>query len=234
MKILLAIPTYNEFGNIDALLQSILKETKNIDILLVDDNSTDGTIDVINKYKNNFKFINLIINKFKSGVGSAHLDAINYAYKNDYKFLITMDADFTHHPKYINRMIMELGDNDIIIASRHENLDSLKTWPFFRKLLTRMAYFYSKFLLGIHFDSTSGFRLYNLKKIKEEIFHNIKSKSYSFFIETSFLINKTLKVKSLSIDMPIRFAEKSKMKFIDMLNTIIIMIILLIKKIFRF
>lgn len=230
MKVLLAIPTYNEFGNIEILLQTILKETKDIDILFIDDNSSDGTIDIINKYKNNFGFINLILNKSKFGVGSAHLDAINYAYNNNYEFLLTMDADFTHHPKYINKMLMEIGDYPIIIASRHENLDSLKSWPYFRKLLTRIAFFYSKFLLGIHFDSTSGFRLYNLKKIQKTFFNGIKSKSYSFFIETSFKINKYFQVKTLSIDMPIRFAEKSKMKLKDMINTILLMIILLFKK----
>ena len=230
MKILIAIPTYNEFGNIENLINSISAETNNMDILFIDDNSSDGTLEMINKYKNNQMNIKLILNEEKMGVGNAHLNAINYAYKNNYQILVTMDADFTHHPSYINKMIKNMGDNHIVIGSRHEKKDSIKSWPLFRKFLTQSAYFFTKYFLKINFDATSGFRLYNLTTINSNIFDNIQSKGYSFFIETSFKFKRILKVKTLAIDMPIRFAEKSKMKFSDIITTVLLMIKLYFKR----
>ena len=230
MKTLIAIPTYNEFGNIDNLINSILIEVDNADILFIDDNSTDGTLDLINVHKKKNENIKLILNKKKKGVGNAHLNAINYAYNNNYELLVTMDADFTHNPIYIKNMIEELGENDVIIGSRHEKEDSIKSWPVFRKFLTQSAYFFTKYLLKIKFDATSGFRLYNLKKIKSDFFDDIKSKSYSFFIETSFKFSTNLNVKTLAIEMPIRFAERSKMKFNDMFNTFLLMLKLFFKR----
>jgi len=230
MKTIIAIPTYNEFGNINNLIESISSETVNLDILFIDDNSLDGTLELIKKHMKENSNIKLILNNNKMGVGSAHLDAINYAYKNNYEILITMDADFTHHPSYINSMIEAMRDNHVVIGSRHEKQDSIKSWPLFRKLMTQSAYFFTKNLLKINFDATSGFRLYNLKKINPNFFDNTKSKGYSFFIETAFKFNKILNVKTLPIDMPIRSAEKSKMEIKDMITTVLLMIKLFFKK----
>ena len=230
MKTIIAIPTYNEFGNINDLIESICSETVNLDILFIDDNSFDGTLELIKKHMKENSNIKLILNNNKMGVGSAHLDAINYAYKNNYEILITMDADFTHHPSYINSMIEAMRDNHVVIGSRHEKQDSIKSWPLFRKLMTQSAYFFTKNLLKINFDATSGFRLYNLRKINPNFFNNTKSKGYSFFIETAFKFNKTLNIKTLPIDMPIRFAEKSKMEIKDMITTVLLMIKLFFKK----
>tara|TARA_Y100000389_G_scaffold193421_1_gene222174 strand:+ start:144 stop:839 length:696 start_codon:yes stop_codon:yes gene_type:complete len=230
MKILIAIPTYNEFGNINNLIESITSETTNLDILFIDDNSSDGTLQLINNHIKKNNNIKLILNNKKMGVGSAHIDAINFAYKHNYEILITMDADFTHHPSYINSMIESMGDNHLVIGSRHEKKNSIKSWPLFRKILTQLAYFFTKNLLKINFDATSGFRLYNLKRIRSNIFDNIKSKGYSFFIETSFKFSTILNVKTLPIEMPIRFAEKSKMKIYDMITTVLLMLKLLFKR----
>lgn len=230
MKILIGIPTYNEFGNIDNLIKAINLEIPHVDILFIDDNSNDGTLELIHNLIKNNTNIKLILNNNKMGVGKAHLDAINFAYKNNYEILITMDADFTHNPSYIKSMIQAMENNHIVIGSRHEKVDSIKSWPLFRKLLTKSAYLFTKYLLKINFDATSGFRLYNLKHINLNFFSDINSKSYSFFIETSFKFNSILKVKTIPIDMPIRFAEKSKMKIYDMMITVFLMLKLFFKK----
>jgi len=224
MKILIAIPTYNEFGNIDPLIESINKENLNSDILFIDDNSKDNTQDAIKKNQANNSNIKLISRDKKIGVGDAHLRGLEYAFENNYNILVTMDADFTHNPKYIRDMILLAQNADVAIGSRHIKKNSIETWPFRRRLLTKCAFFITKNFLQISFDATSGFRAYNLTKINHEIFYNIKSKSYSFFVETSFMISKTLEVKVLPIDMPIRFAEKSKMKFKDMLSTVFLIL----------
>jgi dolichol-phosphate mannosyltransferase len=111
----------------------------------------------------------LISREKKMGVGSAHLRALEFAYSNKYEFLVTMDADFTHNPKYIKQMLKLNETYPVIIGSRHIEKNSIETWPLFRKFLTSSAFFVTKNLLNINFDSTSGFRSYNLKMIDRGI-----------------------------------------------------------------
>ena len=219
MKILIAIATYNEYGNISFLLDSIFKENLNSDVLFIDDSSQDKTEKAIKHYQEKNSNIKLISREKKMGVGSAHLRALEFAYSNKYEFLVTMDADFTHNPKYIKQMLKLNETYPVIIGSRHIEKNSIETWPLFRKFLTSSAFFVTKNLLNINFDSTSGFRSYNLKMIDRGIYNDIKSQSYSFFIESSFILNKKLNVKAIPIEMPIRFAEKSKMNIVDAFTT---------------
>ena len=197
MKILIAIPTYNEHRNINPLLDAIFSENLNSDILFIDDKSQDKTEMAIRDYKKKKSCIKLICRKNKMGVGSAHLRAFQYAYLKKYEYLITMDSDFTHNPKYIKKMIKLNKIHPVVIGSRHMKKDSIKSWPFFRKSLTHTAFFITKNFLNIGFDATSGFRSYNLKMINKNIFNNIKSPSYSFFVESSFVLSKELIVKNV-------------------------------------
>ena len=230
MKTLIAIATYNEYENINLLLDSIFKENLNSDILFIDDNSQDNTEKIIKLYQEKKTNIKLISREKKMGVGSAHLRALEFAYSNKYEFLVTMDADFTHNPKYIKQMLKLNETYPVIIGSRHIEKNSIETWPLFRKFLTSSAFFVTKNLLNINFDSTSGFRSYNLKMIDRGIYNDIKSQSYSFFIESSFILNKKLNVKAIPIEMPIRFAEKSKMNIIDVFTTFFLILKLFSKR----
>ena len=155
---------------------------------------------------------------------------LEFAYSNKYNFLITMDADFTHNPKYIKQMLKLNETYPLIIGSRHIEKNSIQSWPLFRQFLTYSAFYVTKNFLNIRFDATSGFRSYNLIEISQDLFKNIKSQSYSFFVETSYILNRELTVKAIPIEMPIRFAEKSKMKITDMLATIFLIIRLFFRK----
>ena len=232
MKILIAIATYNEYGNVRPLLDSIIKENLNCDILFVDDNSQDKTEEVIKSYQEKNSNIKLISREEKLGVGSAHLEALKFAYSNGYNFLVTMDADFTHNPKYIKQMLKLSETYSLIVGSRHIEKNSIQSWPLFRKFLTYSAYYVTKNFLNINFDATSGFRSYNLEKINQDLFKKIKSRSYSFFVESSYILNKKLDVKAVPIEMPHRFAEKSKMKIADISTTIFLIIRLIFKRLF--
>ena len=230
MKTLIAIATYNEYGNVALLLDSIINENLNCDILFIDDNSQDKTQEAIKSYQEKNSNIKLISREKKLGIGSAHLKALEFAYSNKYNFLITMDADFTHNPKYIKQMLKLNETYPLIIGSRHIEKNSIQSWPLFRKFLTYSAFYVTKNFLNIRFDATSGFRSYNLIEINQDLFKNIKSQSYSFFVETSYILNRELTVKAIPIEMPIRFAEKSKMKITDMLATIFLIIRLFFRK----
>ncbi len=144
MKTLIAIPTYNEYENITLLLDSIFKENLNSDILFIDDNSQDNTEKAIRLYQEKKTNIKLISREKKMGVGSAHLKALEFAYSNKYDLLVTMDADFTHNPKYIKQMLKLNESYPVVIGSRHIEKDSLKSWPLPRKLLTYSAYYVTK------------------------------------------------------------------------------------------
>ena len=230
MKTLIAIATYNEYGNVALLLDSIINENLNCDILFIDDNSQDKTQEAIKSYQEKNSNIKLISREKKLGIGSAHLKALEFAYSNKYNFLITMDADFTHNPKYIKQTLKLNETYPLIIGSRHIEKNSIQSWPLFRKFLTYSAFYVTKNFLNIRFDATSGFRSYNLIEISQDLFKNIKSQSYSFFVETSYILNRELTVKAIPIEMPIRFAEKSKMKITDMLATIFLIIRLFFRK----
>ena len=232
MKILIAIATYNEYGNVRPLLDSIIKENLNCDILFVYDNSQYKTEEVIKSYQEKNSNIKLISREEKLGVGSAHLEALKFAYSNGYNFLVTMDADFTHNPKYIKQMLKLSETYSLIVGSRHIEKNSIQSWPLFRKFLTYSAYYVTKNFLNINFDATSGFRSYNLEKINQDLFKKIKSRSYSFFVESSYILNKKLDVKAVPIEMPHRFAEKSKMKIADISTTIFLIIRLIFKRLF--
>ena len=230
MKTLIAIATYNEYENISLLLDSIFKENLNSDILFIDDNSQDNTEKAIRVYQGKKTNIKLISRKKKMGVGSAHLKALEFAYSNKYDLLVTMDADFTHNPKYIKQMLKLNESYPVVIGSRHIEKDSIQSWPLFRKFLTYSAFYVTKNFLNIGFDATSGFRSYNLTEISQDLFKDIRSQSYSFFVETSYILNRELTVKAIPIEMPIRFAEKSKMKITDMFATILLIIRLFFRK----
>lgn len=198
-KILLAIPTLNEADNVKLLHKRIRKFNKKINILFVDDNSQDGTqknIKDIIKIDNKTK---LIIRKNAIGIGSAHKFCFRYAYKNRYDFLITMDADFSHDPKLINKMIKLKDKFHLIQTNRFKNKNSLNDWPIYRIILTNLRFFLLNLLLNIKYDSSGAFRCYNLNKIKLNLLVKANHNGYSFFWESMYYFCKNnFTIKELS------------------------------------
>ena len=132
---LLIIPTLNERKNITTLFKKIRKIDQEIDILFVDDNSTDGTRQEILYLKKRNKSIYYIFRPRKLGIGSAHKDGLKFAYKKKYKIILTMDADGTHNPKYIRNLIKYSSKYNLISTNRFKNKDSLIEWPMHRRFL---------------------------------------------------------------------------------------------------
>lgn len=138
-KTLIIIPTYNEIENIPGLIKNINILEPESDILVVDDNSKDGTGNFVKSIKSNKVF--LMSRPSKMGIGSAHKDGIRYAYKNNYELVITMDADGTHDPKYINEMVKFYEQYDLINTNRFQNPKSLDDWPISRIIFTKIDFF---------------------------------------------------------------------------------------------
>jgi dolichol-phosphate mannosyltransferase len=211
---LLFIPTLNEAGSIHGLIANIMKENPNFNILIIDDSSIDGTIEIIEKLKVKYDNIFLIVRPRKLGVGSAHIDALNFAKVNNYEFLVTMDADGSHNPKYIGDLLTEIYSCDLVIGSRYKNPKSLIEWNLPRKFLTYIVHFLTSILLGLKYDCSSGFRCYRVKSIPDVIFIGLNSTGYDFFFESVHEIaNAGRKIKEISIVLPARTYGSSKLTY---------------------
>ena len=216
-KILLIIPTLNEFGNIQKIYKNVKKIFKKIDIIFIDDNSTDGSKDAIINLSRKDKKVNYIFRKKKLGIGSAHKVGIKLAKKKKYRYVCTMDADGAHNPKYIKKMFKFIIENNIVITNRFLLKDSLKNWEMKRVLITKLRFHFIKFLLGSKLDGSGGFRLYDLKKININDIFMSKSNNYNFLWESIFLLEKRYKIYEIPIILPHRSIGNSKMKFKDLI-----------------
>ena len=152
-KIIVVIPTYNEIENIETLITQLIKNNDSYDYLFLDDNSPDKTYQVIESYKK-YQNIHLIIRSKKLGIGSAHLDGILWAYKNNYETVVTMDSDLTHPTKIIESFIKSSTECDVLVGSRFINKKSLQDWSKHRFFLTHLGHFLTNFFLSLPYDAT--------------------------------------------------------------------------------
>lgn len=215
-NVLILIPTYNESDNVQRIYFQIRHLYNNFHVLFIDDNSPDGTGKIIDKLIKADTKIHVLHRKRKMGIGSAHLQGIQWAYQHHFKNLLTMDCDFSHSPKYIKKFLYYGKNYDIVIGSRYLKRDSLNGWNWYRKVLTKLGHLLTKYLLRIPYDASGAYRLYRLDKINKKYFNLITAKSYSFFFE-SLLILKLNKysIKEFSIVLPPRTYGHSKMTLID-------------------
>lgn len=217
-KVLIFIPTYNEAENVKIiyqLLRAVVLPEK-FDILFLDDNSPDGTGEIIDRLSREDDTVFTIHRKGKLGIGSAHQAGISWAYEHQYETLITMDCDLTHSPEYISHFYDAGKIASVVVGSRYLEKDSLRTWNMFRKTLTKLGHFLTKNLLSMPFDASGAFRLYNLRAIKQGVFGLIQSKSYSFFFESLLILHvNQMTIKEIPIKLPKRTYGNSKMNLKD-------------------
>lgn len=213
MKILIIIPTYNEKDNIDKIINEIfLQSIDNLEILIVDDNSIDGTKEILDKLKSQNK-INLIERSSKQGLASAYIEGFKYAIEHNFDFIIQMDADFSHNPKYLNEIISNLKTYDVVIASRNIKGGNTKGWSLFRNLISKWGSNYARLILNCPIkDLTGGFNGWKRETLKKINLDKIISKGYLFQVEMKY---KAYKSKAKIVEIPIIFEQrkhgKSKM-----------------------
>ena len=210
-KSIVIIPTFNEADNIIDIINDIflLKETFNI--LVVDDNSPDGTADLVKqKIQLNKARLFLIEREKKSGIGPAYINGFEWAIKNGYENIFEMDADFSHNPIDLSRMQVFLTQDgvDVVIGSRYKTGVNVVNWPIQRVLISYFASFYARMITGTQImDLTSGFVGYKAKVIKDILKNGIQFKGYAFQIEMKFkadCLNYNL------YEIPIIFTDRVK------------------------
>jgi dolichol-phosphate mannosyltransferase len=220
-KNLIFTATYNEYPVIKFFIKEILKLKINFDLLIIDDNSYDGTLNYLLNISKKYKFVKLIIRKEKMGLNTAHLMAFDYAKKYKYKKLITMDADLSHDPKMIPEFFKILKKKDFVIGSRYVIGGSCGLTGY-RYFLSFYGNKFIKFILRIKSNEfTTSFRGFNILKFSNINFNKIKSKGYSFFMESIFFINKhKIPIYEIPICFEDRTSGKSKLSKFELIRTL--------------
>ena len=206
---LVIIPTYNEIENISNIIDAVMHLDENFDILVVDDASPDGTQDAVLKKAEEYKDrIYLECRKGKLGLGTAYIHGFKWALKRDYQYVIEMDADFSHNPKDLPRLLRECRDNnaDVAIGSRYITGVNVVNWPMGRVLMSYFASAYVRIVTRMPLrDSTAGFVCYRRRVLENIGLDNIKFKGYAFQIEMKF---KSWLKKYKIVEVPIVFVNR--------------------------
>jgi dolichol-phosphate mannosyltransferase len=187
---LVIIPTYNEANNISELIDQVLNQDENIDVLIVDDGSPDGTAELVKEAQHKFgERLHLIERAGKLGLGTAYVEGFKYGLDHDYLHICEMDADFSHNPEDLLKLIAEVksGAADVAIGSRYAKGISIINWPLSRLILSYSANLYARFITGLPiFDTTAGFKCIHRKVLEGISVDKIRSNGYAFQIELHF------------------------------------------------
>jgi dolichol-phosphate mannosyltransferase len=206
VKGLIVIPTYNEHATVDVILDAIFARNLALDVLVVDDGSPDGTAERVKERAATDPRIKLIERPGKMGLGTAYVAGFKYAIANGYDIVFEMDADYSHDPADLPRLLQKIQDYDFVLGSRYINGISVVNWPLRRLLLSYFASLYTRCVTGmpIH-DPTGGFKCFRIEVLKAIDLDRIRSGGYSFQIEMNF---KAWKKGFRYIEIPIIFVDR--------------------------
>ena len=221
MKTLLFIPTYNERENVARIYGLIKSQNLDIDLLFLDDNSPDGTGQILDEMATRDARLRVLHRAGKLGIGSAHQHAIQWAYDQGYPLVVSMDCDLTHPPEHIPEFIQSAADSEVVVGSRFMRGESLAEWNLLRKFLTHLGHFLTRYVLRVPYDATGAFRSYRLDRIHRDVFRLVESPGYAFFFESLYVLCLSgVRVREIPIELPIRTHGHSKMKLTDVFTSL--------------
>ena len=186
-RALIIIPTYNELENIQSIIPEVLSQDPRIEVLVVDDNSPDGTADAVKGMMKEGPRIHLLERERKMGLGTAYVAGFKYAIENNYDFVFEMDADFSHDPGALPGFLEAIEEYDLVLGSRYIQGVNVINWPMKRLLLSYFANQYTRIVTGLPVrDATGGFKCLRVEVLKAIDLDQVRSNGYSFQIEMSF------------------------------------------------
>jgi len=189
-RVLVIMPTYNERENITRIIPAVLEQDPRINMLIIDDNSPDGTGEIVDRIAAENPRVDVIHREGKLGLGTAYVRGFKYSLQKGYDLTFEMDADFSHDPSYLPRMIATAEEGyDLVIGSRWIPGGGIENWPKSRERLSRWASIYTRIVTGlpVH-DTTAGFQAFRRRVLEELELDKIRSDGYSFQIETKFKV----------------------------------------------
>ena len=206
-KVLVIIPTYNESRTIKTIVEKIFFLNREYSILVVDDSSPDGTREIVEKLQLSHSNLFILNRSKKEGLGVAYCSGFKWAIDKGYDKVVQIDADLSHNPNDIPKLLNESSKYDLVIGSRYKSGINVVNWPLSRLFLSYFANVYSRLITGLPIkDSTGGFKCYDIKVLKSIDLNKIKSSGYSFQIEMNFITwCKNFKI----IEIPIIFYDRA-------------------------
>jgi dolichol-phosphate mannosyltransferase len=230
-NMLVIIPTYNELDNIEIILKQTFQLNLGIDILVVDDNSPDKTYEKVQELIDNDiynKQLHLIVREKKDGLARAYITGFEYALEREYKYIVEMDADMSHNPKYLKDFLENIKEYDLVIGSRYVKGGGVVNWSFIRKLISFGGSFYARTILGIKIqDVTGGYKCFRREVLESINFDELIVTGYAFQIEMNYRSAiMGYKIKEVPIIFEDRVAGVSKMSkkiFIEALWKVIVL-----------
>jgi len=213
MKKIVVIPTYDEAVNIAKLIKEIHRVVNDLHVLVVDDNSPDGTAGLVRDLMKTDDRIHLIERAGKMGLGTAYCDGFGWALDEGFDIIMEMDADFSHNPDVIPTFIEEIKKYDLVIGSRYISGVNVVNWPLSRLILSYGANLYTKIITGMPIkDATGGFKCFRAESLRKIDLTKIKSNGYGFQIEMNYrLWKKGARIKEVPIIFIDRRSGVSKM-----------------------
>jgi dolichol-phosphate mannosyltransferase len=191
MRSLVVLPTYNEADNVLPLIAEILPQDPGLHVLVVDDNSPDGTGRLVAELAAVEPRVHLLSRPGKLGLGGAYLAGFGYGLEQGFERVLTMDCDFSHKPRYLPQLLAGMADHDLMIGSRYVPGGGIKNWPLHRKFLSAFANLYTRLLLRVPVrDCTSGFRCYSAEVLRRVDPFSVRSSGYSFLEEMVWRVQR--------------------------------------------
>jgi len=205
-RALVVLPTYNERMNLPLIVPQILEQDARIEVLIVDDNSPDGTGQLADELAAANSRVHVMHRAEKAGLGKAYLAGFRWALDRGYDFVLEMDADFSHDPKFLRQLLAAAKDADLVIGSRYRAGVNVINWPISRLLLSIGANQYARWITGLPLtDSTAGFKCFRREVLESIDFEKVRSNGYSFQIEMSF---RAWKKGFRLVEVPIVFTDR--------------------------
>ena len=202
------IPTYNEATNVGQIVPEVLEQDERLDVLVVDDNSPDGTGQIADKLASEYNRVFVMHRAGKLGLGTAYLDGFRWALERDYEYVFEMDADFSHNPKHLPEFLAAIPNADLVLGSRYlARRVTVVNWPMSRLLLSYGANIYAKLITGHRlYDATGGFKCFRRRVLEAIDLDKVRSNGYAFQIEVSFRAKrKGFKI----VEIPIVFVDRT-------------------------
>jgi len=211
MNILIIIPTYNESENIVDIINAVYRETPEVSVLVIDDNSPDNTYEKVKNLSNERKNLYAIKRPCKSGLASAYIEGFKWGINHNFDIFCEMDADFSHNPAYLKEMIKYIQDCDVVIGSRNIKGGGTEGWSALRNIISKCGSLYSGIILGFPpiYDLTGGFNMWKKEALDKIDLNSVISEGYLFQIEMKY---KAFKKGCTLKEIPIIFKDRQKGK----------------------